>query len=378
MKKPDLPTDFAPTVQVMWDAEKQTFSEPAVRTMYPNNNKVLPSSNTRAKTGAVKQTEVTTLKSLILNLKKMSALAIAIWVSLAMHAAILAVKFVPEEPKKVRDNLPTLEVMLVNAKTKKSSEHADVLAQANLDRGGNTDENRKMKTALPSPTRKTTEVTFKPSPAAKNSTKSAQKQAQEVHEQKRVSELEKQARELLTQMNGTHKVDSLTNQQATAAQPDKGQQQVLSKSLDRAALAAQAREIDRLEALLAKQQDEYQKRPKRKFIGARTQEYRFALYVDAWRQKVEKIGNLNYPEAAKQNKLYGQLRLTVSIRADGSLEGIEINKSSGSKILDEAARHIVELGTPYASFPDDIRKDTDILSVTRTWTFTQDDNLATE
>ena len=307
----------------------------------------------------------------------MGGLAIAIWLSILVHAVIFTVKFAPPELKKLRDNMPSLEVMLVNAKTKKASEHADVLAQANLDRGGNTDENHKLKTALPAPVQKMTEVTVKPSPSAKNSAASAQKQAQ-TREQKRVAELDKQAQEILTQVNSKHKVDSVPTQQAAAAQPDKGNQQALSKSLDTSSLAAQALEIDRLEALIAKQQDEFQKRPKRKFIGARTQEYRFALYVEAWRQKIEKIGNLNYPQAAKDNKLYGQLRLTVSIKADGSLEGIEINKSSGSKILDEAARHIVELAAPYASFPDNIRKDTDILSVTRTWTFTQDDNLATE
>lgn len=325
-----------------------------------------------------KQTEVTTLASLMSHLKKMSILTIAIWISLAVHAAILTVKFAPPELKKLRDNLPSLEVMLVNAKTTKASEHADVLAQANLDRGGNTDENHKLKTALPAPVQKITEATVKPSPSAQNSTQSVQAQAQEAREQKQIAEADKSAQVLLTQANAIHKVEPQPAQQATSTQPDKGQQQALSKSLDTNSLAAQALEIDRLEALIAKQQDEFQKRPKRKFIGARTQEYRFALYVEAWRQKIEKIGNLNYPQAAKDNKLYGQLRLTVSIKADGSLESIEINKSSGSKILDEAARHIVELGAPYASFPENIRKDTDILSVTRTWTFTQNDDLATE
>ena len=133
----------------------------------------------------------------------------------------------------------------------------------------------------------------------------------------------------------------------------------------------------RLEAQIAKQQDEYQKRPKRRFIGARTQEYRFATYVEAWRQKVERVGNLNYPEAAREQKIYGQLRMTVSINADGSIESVEINQSSGHPVLDNAARRIVELAAPYSPFPDNIRKDTDILSITRTWTFTREDSLAT-
>ena len=141
---------------------------------------------------------------------------------------------------------------------------------------------------------------------------------------------------------------------------------------------ASSLDIARLEAQIAKQQDEYQKRPKRKYVGARTQEYRFAAYVESWRQKVEKVGNLNYPEEAKDQKLYGQLRLTVSIKADGSIENIEINQSSGHKILDDAAQRIVKLAAPYAAFPEEVRKDTDILSITRTWTFTQQDSLATE
>ena len=129
---------------------------------------------------------------------------------------------------------------------------------------------------------------------------------------------------------------------------------------------------------IAKQHEEYQKRPKRRFIGARAREYRFAAYVEAWRQKVEKIGNLNYPVEAKEQKIYGKLRMTVSIKADGSLEKLEINHSSGHAVLDEAAQRIVRLAAPFAPFPDNISKDTDILSITRTWTFTKQDSLASE
>jgi protein TonB len=106
------------------------------------------------------------------------------------------------------------------------------------------------------------------------------------------------------------------------------------------------------------------------------QEYRFAAYVESWRQKVEKVGNLNYPEEAKAQRIYGQLRMTVSIRADGTIENLEINQSSGHTVLDEAARRIVELAAPYAEFSADMRKDTDILSITRTWTFTHEDTLS--
>ena len=307
----------------------------------------------------------------------MSAIKIAILLSLLIHAVILTIHFEPEL-KKLADRLPSLEVVLVNAKTKSAPNKAELLAQANLDRGGNTDENRKMKTALPAPKEKTTEVKLKPNSEAHSAAKSAKVKAEEAREQKRVDVLEKQAQELMTQINGKRKIESNPTQNAAAADPEQGEQEVKAKTLDRAALSAAALEMDRLQAQIDKRQDEYQKRPKRKFIGALTKEYRFAMYVESWRQKVERIGNVNYPEAAKSQKLYGKLQMTVSIKADGSIENIVIDKPSNHKVLDDAAKRIVELAAPYAVFPADIKKDTDILSITRTWTFTQEDLLSTE
>ena len=138
------------------------------------------------------------------------------------------------------------------------------------------------------------------------------------------------------------------------------------------------REAMRLEAQIAKDMEAYQKRPKRRFVGARAEEYRFARYVEDWRLKVERIGNLNYPQAARDRKLYGSLLLTVSIRADGTLEAVEVNRSSGQRILDAAAVKIVEMSAPYAPFPPDIRRDTDILHITRTWTFAKGDELTSQ
>jgi protein TonB len=308
----------------------------------------------------------------------MDAMKIAIVISVFVHAIILTIKFQPEL-KKFADHLPSLDVVLVNAKTKSAPDKAELLAQANLDRGGNTEADRKLKTALPSPKEKAAEVKLKPNSQAQSAAKSAKLKAQEAREQKRVDELEKQAQELLTQVNSTKKIASSPTQNAASAEPEKGEQQTKVKSqLNTQELITAAREIDKLEAQIAKQQDEYQKRPKRKFIGARTKEYRFALYVESWRQKVERIGNMNYPEAAKAQKLYGQLRMTVSMKADGSLESVIIDQKSNYPVLDEAAKRIVELAAPYAVFPEDIKKDTDILSITRTWTFTQEDSLQTE
>lgn len=169
----------------------------------------------------------------------------------------------------------------------------------------------------------------------------------------------------MTQLNAVKAIEQTTTTSA-ATRP----------KLDTSELMAQSLEAVRLEAEIAKEQDAYQKRPKRKQIGARAQEYRFAAYVESWRQKVEKIGNLNYPEAAKAQKLYGSLRMTVAIKADGSIEYIEINQSSGHKILDDAARRIVEMSAPYAEFSADMRRDTDIIEIVRTWTFTREDTLS--
>ena len=311
-------------------------------------------------------------------LNKLDTLQITLLVSAFVHAVMIAaVKFEPPDLKKFKDNLPILEVFLVNAKTESKPDKAEVFAQANLDRGGNTEQDRKMKSALPALKQQEVEFTVKPSAQPKNGAKSAKQIAEDTQEQKRVAALEKQAQELMTQINSSKKVETQTVQQATAKKSELGDQEASNKKIDMNAVTAAALEMDRLEALISKQQDEYQKRPKRKFIGARVKEYKYALYVDAWRQKVEKIGNLNYPEAAKNLKLYGQLQMTVSIKADGSIENIELNRSSGHKVLDEAARHIVELGAPYARFTDDMHKETDILSITRTWTFTKEDSLAT-
>ncbi len=141
---------------------------------------------------------------------------------------------------------------------------------------------------------------------------------------------------------------------------------------------SRALEIACLEAEISRGLDAYQKLPRRKFVGARTQEQGYAQYIEGWRIKVERIGNLNYPKAARQKKIYGSLQLTVSIRADGSVESVEITRSSGQRILDEAAQRIVELAAPFAPFPPDIHKDIDILSITRTWTFTSSDRLESE
>jgi protein TonB len=143
-------------------------------------------------------------------------------------------------------------------------------------------------------------------------------------------------------------------------------------------LASRSLEIAELNARIQDSSAAYAKRERRKAISASTREYKYASYMEAWRRKVERVGNLNYPEAAKRLKLYGNLILHVALRSDGSLERVRVLRSSGFDLLDEAAVKIVELAAPFAPFPPDIRSDTDVLDITRTWQFLSSNRLGWE
>jgi periplasmic protein TonB len=143
-------------------------------------------------------------------------------------------------------------------------------------------------------------------------------------------------------------------------------------------LASRNLEIAKLTARIEETGTAYANRPRRKAISASTREYKYATYLEAWRRKVERIGNLNYPEEAKRRSLYGNLILHVAVRADGSLEQVRVVRSSGFDVLDEAAVRIVKLAAPFAPLPPDIRAETDILDITRTWQFLSSNRLGWE
>jgi protein TonB len=273
--------------------------------------------------------------------------SIAIGVSIVVHGILLAVRFVVEEDKHTMRS-PPLEVVLVNSKSPNKPYKAQVLAQANLDGGGNTDQARRAKSPLP----------VLPKDGSSPEMASATQ---------RVQQLETEARQLLSQAKSSTSV-SLEPKKNEAVETK--QAAIADKDLNQ-----RMQEAIRLEAQIARELEAYQQRPKRRFLGARAEEYRFARYVEDWRMKVERIGNLNYPEAARTQKLYGSLLLTVGIKADGSIESIQVDKASGKKILDAAAVRIVQLAAPFSSFPPEIRRDTDILYITRTWTFARGDEL---
>jgi len=272
----------------------------------------------------------------------------AILGSILLHLFVLAIKFSPFDLTAFDRNGPPLEVALVNAKSTTKPTKAEILAQAHLDGGGNTDAPRRAKTPLP---------VLPHDNATTDLAVATQK----------VQELEKQAKEMMTQLRARASVAP------PVAKPTDAQEMPELPSATE--VMQRTLEAVRLEAQIAKEMEAYEKRPKRHFVGARAEGYRFARYVEDWRLKVERIGNLNYPEAARAKKLYGSLLVTVGIRADGTLESIALDRSSGQKILDVAATKIVEMAAPFAPFPPDIRRDTDILYITRTWTFAPGDSL---
>lgn len=285
---------------------------------------------------------------------------LALLISLLLHIAIIAGVSLNLPKQKTTRITKSMDVILVNSKSSTKPADAKILAQANLEGGGNVAEDRRAKTPLP------VLPGVKP---VMNLAEATQKTRQ----------LEKEVKKLLTASESKAKIIQPPPQEKPGKdQPVQNQPAAkLDKHTD---FMQRSLEIARLEAQIAKDHEAYQKRPKRTYIGARTREYRFARYLEDWRLKVERIGNLNYPEAARKQKLYGSLQLTVGVRSDGSLESIGIDRSSGIQTLDDAAIHIVRLAARngFAPFPPDISRDTDILHITRTWVFSRSDKLMSE
>ena len=273
--------------------------------------------------------------------------------SLLLHMlVILGVTFaVP----KLRDlqALPTLEITLVQTQSSRAPDSPDYLAQANQDGGGSSEK---------------PDIARNPLPLSEVADTRQSVPAMRPAPQRNVS-AKRDSRALLTQKQAEQRVSPTTPEpQPRQARIDPAQLGLPSPDI----LSERAR----LNAEISRSWEEYQKRPKRKFLNARTQEYKYAAYMDAWRAKVEYVGNLNYPEEAKRRSLHGNVMLDVAIREDGSVEGVSILRSSGYKLIDDAAVRIVHLAAPFAAFPPDIREETNIIHITRTWKF--NDSLSSE
>jgi protein TonB len=262
----------------------------------------------------------------------------ALGVSLAVHVLALAVRFVDPEMLRLRSTDPLLEIILVNSRSVERPGRPEAYAQANLDGGGANDTGRRT-SPLPN--------------MRHNRDGQALEQARA-----RVDAAEPRA-QLLTTPQPAEVASAAAPPSAPVTLPDSG------------ATDATVDVLARMQAEIARNISDYQKRPRRHHFMPSASEYRYARYVEDWRQWVERIGNEHYPEEAR-GRIYGTLRMTVVIGADGRLVHAAIDESSGSPVLDRAARHIVKLSAPFPPFPPEVARDTDVLEITRTWIFTND------
>lgn len=272
-------------------------------------------------------------------------LGLTLFFAVVLHAIfILGVRFdIITLP--LKNPFPAMEITLVTSRAQQAPDQADFLAQANQYGGGNTDERAHPVT---------------PPPTAEFAQQEPMATLQLAPDRPQIKN------KLMAQTPSPHKTE--------ANQEDK--QEAPADAPSAADLVARSLQIASLSAEINESREAYAKRPREAFISAATREYKYASYMEAWRRKVEEIGNLNYPDAARRNNLSGSLILDVALNPDGKVHSIALRRSSGHKVLDDAAIAIVKLAAPYAPFPDNIRKDTDVLHITRTWQFLRENRLS--
>ena len=270
-------------------------------------------------------------------------LGFAFCLALAIHATfILGVSFTREKPAVAP---PKLEITLAQHRSKTAPEEADFLAQSNQ-QGSGTLEEKAMLTTQELADFQDTAI-------------------REVAQQKQQSQSERQLSsntQLTTTSFSTTKTDRQQQQEQT--------EQANEQPADEMTMLQRSMEIASLEAKLDIQRQAYAKRPRvRRLTSVATKQSDDALYLHNWRTKVEAIGNQNYPSKAKQQQLYGKLRMVVSILPNGDVYQVKILQSSGHKILDQAALKIVHLAAPYDPFPQTMQRNVDVLEIIRTWQF---------
>ena len=307
-------------------------------------------------------------------------LGLTFCLALMAHGIFVAgVTFKPEDPPKPR--FETMQVTLVHQQSE-ASKDAEILAQANLKGGGDSDEPDSPSTPTPS-LFPSSEPEITSAPPETLPSEAATPESPEV-----IEATESEPAELIQQIaveaeNAEHRIveknlakETVKPTEHTGKEQTSNENQHLETpptTPSAATLLANALEIASLSAEIQRKLKAKAKRPRRKFLSADTKEYQYAAYMEAWRLKVERVGNINYPDAARKQKLFGALILDVALNKDGSVHEITIRKSSGHKILDDAAIRIVELASPYAPFPsgfhDEKGRKIDILHITRTWKF---------
>lgn len=266
------------------------------------------------------------------------------------HGALLAVRFTASDAFKLKPTDPMLEVILVNAKHNTKPVKAEALAQANLDGGGNADAGR-AKSPLPD---------MRKSEDGDNV----------VAVKRRIEQLEQQQQQMLAQM----RKETPLKMPAMDLQDKSSENKPQPSGSD---LLESAKAIARKEAEIAKNIDDYNKRPKKTQITPSTHAVGYAAYYKAFQDRVEKLGTLNFPKKNGKN-LYGKLVVYIPIYQDGSIYskegGARIERSSGNLDLDSATLKIIERAAPFGRFPDNMRssgKD-DVWEVISTFEFTHE------
>jgi protein TonB len=280
-------------------------------------------------------------------------MSLTIFFALAIHAIlILGISF--DLMDNSSDVITTMEVTLVHQRSIEAPEEADYLAQANQLGGGTQQEKSRPSSPFSNPL-PTLEEGYAPNSRRAMSpppVKKAQKQT-----------------EIMSVEQSTQRTNSQKLKEETS---------IDIKSLTAAQLFERSQQIAKLSAEINKLKTAYQQTPKHTWVhGANAKQYRFASYMDAWRTKVERIGNLNYPAVVTRKKLTGSLLLDVAINPDGSIHSTRITRSSGFPELDRAALRIVNMSAPFPPLTKDILKDTDILHIPRVWRFQQGSRLQT-
>lgn len=327
--------------------------------------------------------------------------------AIIIHAIIiLGVTFAPEEDLQQRFN--TMEIILVQQKSTKAPEDAQMLAQASLEGGGDIEEDVSPATPTPPPfpkqvpevtapppmeqvpppeapapaVEKTKVAPVPPTPAIEQpepeDIQAASTEKEIIQVEKSQADETKQAEIISPEPEKREKIEDAVPAEPTPVketpkpkEKPAEKPQIIKKPPrpSAAALLTNSFKIASLSAEIRRKMESKAKRPKRKFISASTKEFKYASYMEAWRSKVERVGNLNYPDEARRKKLSGKLIMDVALKPDGSILEITIRKSSGQKVLDDAAVRIVELSAPFAEFPDNFRSEVEILHITRTWQF---------
>jgi protein TonB len=285
------------------------------------------------------------------NVRPVDRLGFTLFLAAALHVAlILGLSFSLAEPSQISK---TLEITLSTFKSAEKPKQADFLAQDNQQGSGTLD-----KKAAP----KTTERALFQDTQVKRVTPPAAPPASS-----RKAEAPKAA--IATKAAQKDK----TPVKSAPAKPEEKPRP--APVFDSSQLSS---EIASLEAQLSQEQQLYAKRPKiQRLNAASTMRDKGAWYKEEWRKKIERIGNLNYPDEARQQRIYGSLRLLVSINRDGSLYEVQVLESSGQDTLDQAALRIVRLAAPFAPFNRDLAE-FDRLEIIRTWRFDRGDRLSSQ